>query len=204
MGNQSDTVSAHFARAAERFETSPISLQLAEMADKLTARLQTAANEHWLDFGAGTGVLSVPLARKVARVTALDTSAAMLARISEKQVANIETLNRDIFCGLSQRYNGIVSSMALHHVADTAGLLECMHANLLPGGQIALIDLYAEDGSFHGDNEGKGVKHLGFDPELLQKQARQAGFRDVELSEFFHIRHRNGRSYPLFLLRGCI
>ncbi|NLD13953.1 MAG: methyltransferase domain-containing protein [Gammaproteobacteria bacterium] len=202
MTARTSSVDDHFARAAENFDRSPISLQLASLADRLLQHLPVEDHQHWLDFGAGTGVLSVPLATRVAQVTALDTSAAMLDKVRSKQVANIVPLNQDIFCGLPCQFDGIVSSMALHHVADIPGLFACMQQCLLPGGRIALIDLFAEDGSFHGDNRGKGVKHLGFVPEHLLCHAREAGFEELALSEFFHIEHKNGRRYPLFLLTG--
>lgn len=195
-------VEQHFKRAAERFDSSPISVQLGELAQKLIPELVLDSQQHWLDFGAGTGVLSAPLAQLVQQVTALDTSAAMLEKLDSKGIANISSLNQDIFHGLPTQYHGVVSSMALHHVADIPALLTSLHDCLLPNGQIALIDLYAEDGSFHGDNKGKGVKHLGFVPGHLLTHATEAGFVDVQLREFFHIQHRNGNSYPLFLLQA--
>ena len=194
---------AHFARTAEGFEHSPVSKQLALLTNEVFPLLTLSKCQHWLDFGAGTGALSVPLAAHVGRVTALDTSAAMLAKLIEKNVANITTLERDIFCGLSETYDGVISSMALHHVADTPQLLSCMHQSLKTKGRLALVDLYREDGSFHGDNKAKGVVHLGFDPQQLLEQATKAGFKDLSYRQIFSIEHKNGRSYPLFLLLGC-
>ena len=152
---------AHFVRAAERFEHSPISQQLAALTDQVFPLLSLSKAQHWLDFGAGTGAVSVPLAAQVQQVTALDTSAAMLSKLIDKNIANIATLEQDIFCGLHDVYDGVISSMALHHVADIEKLLTCMHQCLHQGGQLALVDLYQEDGSFHGDNAGKGVVHFG-------------------------------------------
>ena len=68
-----------------------------------------------------------------------------------------------------------------------------------------LVDLYAEDGSFHGDKEtsaAKGVKHFGFVPEALQALAEQAGFFDIAFNHLHDMQHRNGRAYPLFLMAG--
>lgn len=192
----------HFTSAAERFDSSPISHQLSQMVHQLFAQLQLERNQHWLDFGAGTGLLSVPLARHVATVSALDTSAAMLEQLAEKNISNINCLNQDIAAGLPQQYHGVVSSMALHHVADIPQLFACLYDNLLPGGQLAIIDLYAEDGSFHGDNHSKGVKHLGFIAQHLIKHASEAGFDAPQQQEFAAITHRNGRDYPLFLLQA--
>ena len=203
MSEQPQTrADAHFSRTAERFESSPISLQLAALTDKVFPLLTLDKNQQWLDFGAGTGALSVPLAKQAGQVTALDTSAAMLAKLSEKKIENITTLEQDIFAGLRETYDGVISSMALHHVADTSRLLHCMHQCLKANGQLALIDLYSEDGSFHGDNVGKGVAHFGFDPQQLMAQAAEAGFNALSYREIFTIEHKNGRSYPLFLLLG--
>lgn len=195
-------VDEHFLRSAERFDHSPISQQLATLTHKVFPLLALDKNQHWLDFGAGTGALSVPLAAQVGQVTALDTSAAMLGKLIDKHVPNITTLEQDIFSGLSDIYDGVISSMALHHVAGIAELLKCMHGCLKENGQLALIDLYREDGSFHGDNKAKGVAHLGFEPQQLLEQAAVAGFKNLSYREVFSIEHKNGQRYPLFLLLG--
>lgn len=192
----------HFDTAARDWDQRPMSQQLAAVPERLLAQLPLQASDHVLDFGAGTGLLSVPIAPKVAQVTALDMSAAMLQVLDEKGLANISTLQQDIFAGLPGRYHAVVSCMALHHVADTAALLRAFADALHPGGRIALVDLYQEDGSFHGDNEAKGVQHFGFAPEALQALAEQAGLMDIAFSDILRLQHRNGRAYPLFLMTG--
>lgn len=192
----------HFDTAARDWDQRPLSQQLAAVPERLLAQLPLQASDHVLDFGAGTGLLSVPIAPKVAQVTALDMSAAMLQVLDEKGLANITTLQQDIFAGLPGRYHAVVSCMALHHVADTAALLRAFAAALHPGGRIALVDLYQEDGSFHGDNDAKGVQHFGFAPEALQALAEQAGLMDIAFSDILRLQHRNGRAYPLFLMTG--
>ena len=192
----------HFDTAARDWDQRPMSQQLAAVPERLLAQLPLQASDHVLDFGAGTGLLSVPIAPKVAQVTALDMSAAMLQVLEEKGLANITTLQQDIFAGLPGRYHAVVSCMALHHVADTAALLRAFAAALHPGGRIALVDLYQEDGSFHGDNDAKGVQHFGFAPEALQALAEQAGLMDIAFSDILRLQHRNGRAYPLFLMTG--
>jgi len=192
----------HFDTAARDWDQRPLSQQLAAVPERLLAQLPLRASDHVLDFGAGTGLLSAPIAPKVAQVTALDMSAAMLQVLDEKGFANITPLQQDIFAGLPGQYHAVVSCMALHHVADTAALLRAFAAALHSGGRIALVDLYQEDGSFHGDNQAKGVQHFGFAPEALQALAEQAGLMDIAFSEILRLQHSNGRGYPLFLMTG--
>lgn len=193
---------SHFDARARDWDARPMSQQLAQVAQRLLARVSFGPQAHVLDFGAGTGLLATAIAPQVARVTALDTSAGMLQVLQDKGVPNIDTLQQDVHAGLPDCYDAVVSCMALHHVADTAALLRALVAALKPGGRVALVDLYEEDGSFHGDNVGKGVHHLGFAPEVLLPQATQAGLAEVAMEEIAQVR-RGERAYPLFLLTGC-
>lgn len=194
--------SAHFDTAARDWDQRPMSQQLAAVAPRLLAQLPLSPTDHVLDFGAGTGLLATQIAPRVAQVTALDTSAAMLEVLRGKGHANITTHCGDIFAGLPGHYHAIVSCMALHHVADIGALMQVFADALHSGGRVALVDLYAEDGSFHGDNAAKGVQHLGFAPETLQALAEHAGLSDIAFCEIMRLQHRNGRDYPLFLMTG--
>ena len=196
------STATHFDASARQWDQRPMSQQLAPVAERLMAQVPLHADDQVLDFGAGTGLLSTAIAPQVAQVTALDTSAAMLQVLNEKGFANITTRQQDIFAGLPTRYHVVVSCMALHHVADTAALMQAFAKALHSGGRLALVDLYAEDGSFHGDNAAKGVQHFGFAPDRLQALAEKAGFTDITFSDILHVQHRNGRTYPLFLMTG--
>jgi len=146
---------SHFDTAARDWDQRPMSQQLAAVPPRLLAQLPLAPTDQVLDFGAGTGLLATQIAPRVAQVTALDMSGAMLQVLADKGFANITPHQGNIFDGLPGRYHAIVSCMALHHVADTAALMQAFASALHPGGRIALVDLYEEDGSFHGDNEAR-------------------------------------------------
>lgn len=191
-----------FDHRAAGWDTRPLSRQLAVVPERLLAAVPFAPTDTVLDFGAGTGLLATALAPRVAAVHALDTSAQMLKVLADKGFANIHTLHQDVFAGLSGRYQAVVSCMALHHVADIAALLRVFAAALAPQGHLALVDLYAEDGSFHGDNAAKGVQHFGFEPAWLRAQAEAAGFAAVRFSEIVSLRQKNGRDYPVFLMQA--
>ncbi|ETD69334.1 methyltransferase [Pelistega indica] len=192
----------HFNASAREWDKRHTSNQLAPLPQKLLSKVKFDKHMHVLDFGAGTGLLATAVAPLVEKVTALDTSTEMLKVLSEKGFANIETVEKDIFEGLPEKYDVIVSSMAMHHVKDTQGLFHAFANSLNPDGELALIDLFEEDGTFHGNNIAKGVQHFGFDPDKLSEYAEKAGFTHIQISEIHRLVRDNGRIYPQFLMQA--
>ena len=160
-----------------------------------------------MEFGAGTGLLSFFLKDLFAGITLMDTSAEMLkmaeAKLAEGDRGKIETLFFDLeksaFEG--KKFDIIFTQMVLHHISDVNALLQKFYDLLLPGGYIAIADLYTEDGSFH--DPGAEVHH-GFDPEDLASLLKTIGFKGIEHNQCFVIRKESGenttREYPVFLL----
>ena len=198
-------MTSSFDARAQTWDDDPRRRKLAEsifaaLAQAVPLRAEWTA----LDYGAGTGLLALALAARVRRVLAVDSSAGMLAVLAEKararRCANVETLHADFAQDPLPPgpFDLVASAMTLHHVADVAGLLRKFFALLAPGGRIALADLDAEDGSFHGANAA-GVHHLGFDRAALARQLAAAGFADVRVTDAAR-NEKNGRTYSVFLV----
>lgn len=136
-----------------------------------------------LDFGCGTGLVSMPFAPKVAKLTGVDTSAGMLTVFMEKARASgythVETLNRNLADGdeLPGTYDLIMSSMTFHHVADISVVINTLVKALNPGGKLCIADLDPDFGLFHSDNTG--VHHYGFEREMVMDKFRSAGLANV-------------------------
>jgi 2-polyprenyl-3-methyl-5-hydroxy-6-metoxy-1,4-benzoquinol methylase len=155
-----------------------------------------------MDFGAGTGLLASHVAPLVARVIAVDTSPSMLEALAQKQELRdvVEPRCHDILVEpLGERFDAVVSAMALHHVKDTGRLLGAFREHLKPGGQLALADLDTEDGSFHPPDT-EGVFHHGFDREDLRRELVAAGFEAVRFQTAVEVAREDGRTYPVFLV----
>jgi tRNA (cmo5U34)-methyltransferase len=161
-----------------------------------------------LDVGCGTGLLTLALHPHVRRVSGADTSQGMLdmleGKLREQHVDSVTTqlLRPENGYSPSGVYDLIVSSMALHHVADLASLFSHFHAHLRPGGQVALADLDREDGTFHAADV-TDVFHLGFDRHEFKALLGAAGFDELTDSTAC-LHRRNGRDYPVFLISGRV
>lgn len=194
----------HFEPRAADWEKN---LQRIENVDNIARamreRVRFARTMELMDFGSGTGLLLERIAPLVRKITAVDTSAAMNAQLERKRDAlpcDLEILEFDLLeARLDRRFDGIVSSMTIHHVQDVPALLRAFHGLLKDGGFIALADLDREDGSFHSD--AAGVFHAGFERAVLAEAARDAGFVDVETCTASVIRKPQG-DYPVLLLTG--
>jgi cyclopropane fatty-acyl-phospholipid synthase-like methyltransferase len=171
------------------------------VADAITRRCALESSMRLLDIGAGTGLLSRRLAPKVHTVMALDSSQKMLDQLRGRAGAeNVVPVHGDIMSyEPSEPFDGIVSSMTLHHIRDIPALFARLYDWLRPGAFVALADLAPEDGSFH-DRGNEGVYHFGFEKEPLEKAAKNAGFDEVDYRIVHTIEKATDRRYDVFLL----
>jgi len=165
--------------------------------------LDFTADMDVMDFGAGTGLIAGHLAPKVAYIAAVDISQAMLDRLAAKPElrGKVDTLCQDIMDHpLPQKFDVIVSAMAMHHVEDTDKLIESFAAHLKAGGRVALADLDHEDGTFHPAGT-TGVFHAGFKRDPLQQLLNKHGISDVQFVTAYAV-ERGDKVFPIFLVLG--
>lgn len=196
-----------FNSAARSWDSNDIHAQRSEaIATNLLARISVQPEMKALEFGAGTGILSFMLADRFNSITMMDSASEMVAVMQEKVDASpFKSLKPVLFDLTKQPYETeafdcVFSQMALHHVDDTQGILNRFFELLQKGGCLAIADLYAEDGSFHGEGfDG----HNGFDAVELEKKMKKAGFLNVQTETCFTMRKMtlNGpKDFPIFLM----
>ena len=195
-----------FDQEAATWDENPRRVRLAKaVAETIAQKVPLSGALEVLDFGCGTGLLTLKLLPSVGTITGADTSPGMLAVLRQKAMdQRLDTvasflLKPDDAYAIKGTYDLIVSSMTLHHVPDLGSLFRQFRAHLRPGGRVALADLDKEDGTFHGDAED--VFHLGFERSAIKTLLAAAGFVDLEDTTAFEVR-RNGRDYPVFLITG--
>jgi len=137
----------------------------------------------------------------VKKIVAVDNSPSMLLEFQSKCsefVCETEVIEKDLSVeSLERSFDGIISSMTIHHLEDILALFTKLYTMLEDGGFIAIADLDSEDGSFHSDNTG--VHHHGFDREVLQLIAEEAGFKNVKFDTASTI-NKPHRTFTVFLL----
>ena len=192
----------HFAHKSKSWDMSSRRVQNAKgIAELIVKNIKLDKSMEVMDFGAGTGLLSYFVAPFVKKIVAVDNSPSMLVEFENKCdefSCETEAIEKDLSSEtLEREFDGIISSMTIHHLEDTAALLSKLYAMLNVGGFVALADLDSEDGSFHSDNTG--VFHYGFDREALEVLAKEAGFKEIRFDLASTI-NKPHRYFTVFLM----
>lgn len=200
-----------FNSEAAQWDTPPRIKASKEIVSALINRI--TLNKTWdiMDFGCGTGLLTMQLSPQVKSVTAVDSSSGMLNilnnKISDGDVANIRTMQIDPDNGenLTGMYDLIISSMTLHHLKDIRFIIGEFYRILKNQGSLCIADLDLDKGQFHPDNTG--VFHFGFDRDELKKIFMESGFKNISVETATSITKPAGSSqiikqFSIFLISG--
>ncbi len=198
-----------FDKASAKWDEEPRRVKLSEeLAAAVAAEVGLGPDMDVLDYGCGTGLVTLRLQPFVRSVTGADTSRGMLDVLREKTrklgLPDVETvlLEPDASKSIPGLYHLVVSCMTLHHIADVESLLRDFRKILRLGGVLAIADLDKEDGSFHGD--AIPAAHAGFDRKEMAEMLENAGFGDVRDITAAVIEKVSAdgctREYPVFLM----
>lgn len=156
-----------------------------------------------VDFGCGTGVLTVEIARWARKVTAIDRSASALeqasARAERQGLENVTFLEADLakLPLATGKKDLVVISQSLHHVADPEAVLAEAARILKPSGRLVVLELMPHEETWV--RERLGHAHLGLAPDALQAQLALAGFKSIQFTPY----GRDGSSpFRVYLLTG--
>jgi ubiquinone/menaquinone biosynthesis C-methylase UbiE len=200
-----------FDKEATTWDEVPARIKLAnDIAAAISNEILLTSNMDVLDFGCGTGLLTLHLQPVVHSITGVDSSRGMIdvlkAKIDRRNLPNINTQFLDIEKGdvLEGTYHLIVSGMTLHHVKEIRPLLDQFYRILTPSGYLCVADLDLDDGQFHDSNDG--IYHFGFNRALLRKDYMEAGFDDIRDKTAAEVMKpdpdKGKRPFTVFLMTG--
>ena len=162
-----------FNHKAETFD-SPKNIFLANLVyQAIDKQLDLLSDKEILDFGGGTGLLTLPLAIQAKFVTLVDISEKMLGqarlKAERQEIKNIQFLEQDLLENpLEQGFDLIVVCRVLHHMPDLDAAFSLFHQHLREDGQLLLADFTKTEANHHG-----------FELAELEKQLIQHGFSSV-------------------------
>jgi len=147
--------------------------------------LAAFTHPQWIvgDLGCGTGQVSAALAPFVARVMAVDASAAMLqaARRRLQDCDNVE-LRRGELEALpidNDRLDAATLMLVLHHVPEPRrALLEVVRV-LKPGGHLVVVDMLPHDRESY--RQQMGHVWLGFGDAFTRDLMHESGFGEIKI-----------------------
>mgnify|MGYP000859973818 FL=1 len=173
----------HFNHRAESFD-SPKNQFLADLVNaEIKQQVSELSTKSILDFGGGTGLIALPLAKQAKSVTLVDIAEKMLeqARIKaeNQELQNLTFLCRDLLAEpLEETFGIIIVSRVLHHMPNLDSSLAMFKEHLSPGGQLFIADYTVPDGETHG-----------FVISELEEILKNHGFSDIQTQILYSSEH---------------
>ena len=173
----------HFNHRAESFD-SPKNQSLADLVNaEIKQQVSELSTKSILDFGGGTGLIALPLAKQAKSVTLVDIAEKMLeqARIKVKnqKLENLHLIQQDLLLKpLEQRFDLIIVSRVLHHMPHLDSSLAMFKEHLTLGGQLFIADYTVPDGENHG-----------FIISELEETLKNHGFSDIQTQILYSSDH---------------
>lgn len=191
-----------FAHKASMYETDGNRVSNVDnIAKAIIEAVDLKSTMHLMDFGSGTGLLLERISPHVRKITGIDISTSMNEQLLSKKgvlPCEVEVIEIDLESeSVEKEFDGIISSMTMHHVKDIESMFVKFYDALGDGGFLAISDLDKEDGTFH--TEDTGVHHFGFDRDVIASAAEKALFKSVNIINASVVAKPHG-AYPVFLL----
>ena len=164
----------HFNHKAESFD-SPKNIFIADLIrQEVEKQIVDFSDKRILDFGGGTGLVTLPLAAQSKSVMLVDISDKMLDRarlkVEKQAIDNVYLLQQDLLTNpLDQLFDIIVVSRVLHHMPNVEKTLAMFRNHLVEDGQLFIADFVKTD-----------VNHHGFHLADLEGKLSQSGFSSVK------------------------
>ena len=177
-----------FEQMAKRYDTE-FRIELAKVVVKeVRPILRNSKSLSLIDYGSGTGLVSLELSDLVDSILLVDSSKQMLevakAKISHKGITNATVLYSDFTQETTELKADIVlMSLVLLHIPDTKEILQGLFNILNSGGKLIIIDFDKNDKINHPK------VHNGFSHEELKKTLSEVGFKSIEIKTFYHGNH---------------
>jgi ubiquinone/menaquinone biosynthesis C-methylase UbiE len=173
-----------FEQLADKYDTAERKKSADIIVKRVRPELAGSTTASFIDYGSGTGLVSLALADLVESVLLVDSSGQMLeaaeAKISQRGLANCRVLHADFKKEIPEiKADIIFMSLVLLHIPDTDGMLRTLFRLVNNGGKLIIVDFDKNEKVHHP------AVHHGFSHSRLKKQLSGAGFISTDISTFY-------------------
>lgn len=174
-----------FEQMAKRYDTEE-RMELAKVIVKaVREELGDSKTKSLIDYGSGTGLVSLELSDIVDSILLVDSSEQMLevaqAKISHRGISNATVLYADFTRETPElKADIILMSLVLLHIPDTEKILQTLFSTLNDGGKLIIIDFDKNENINHPK------VHNGFAHEELRNKLAEVGFNSTKMKTFYH------------------
>ena len=142
-----------------------------------------------MEFGCGTGLISLNLKKKISEGLMVDSSSKMIKELEQKlvdqNITNIQTYTGDILeSDFDRKFDIIYSSMVMHHIKDFQSVIKKLVSYLKTNGKLIIVDLLPDNGEFHREHENFEGHH-GFTINEMVSALTEAGLKEVSGRKFY-------------------
>ncbi len=199
----SSVYEADFDRKAADWDDPAKVARAGLVADAIVGATSPTPATRLLEYGAGTGLVTEALGDRVGPALLADTSAGMRevmakkvadGRIPDARVIDLDLTDADAELP-DESFGLVVTVLTLHHVDELDRVLGRFAELLDHDGHLCVVDLDAEDGSFHGAGF---AGHHGFDRRAFADRLRSSDFDDVTVSDCGELTRDDG-TFSMFL-----
>ena len=181
----------YFDAVSASYDTDERMERAKAIADEIRLHLDGASKKSALEYGCGTGMVGFRLLDEFDSLMFVDSSQGMIEQVKRKLSDSGKSTGNAICCDFIAvppqdiAVDCVFTSLTLHHIRDTKAILTHFRSILNDGGKLLVIELTADDGSFHGEHPGFDG-YNGFEPSELARLAAEVGFKDVCVKTFFY------------------
>lgn len=152
---------------------------------KVRPLLQDHQTKNVLDYGSGSGLVSLELADLVNSVLLVDTSEQALQeaadKIASRGISNCTVLRSDFTQAFPDlKADVVLLSLVLLHIPNTQDILQKLFHVLPDGGQLIIVDFDKNERVSHPKI------HNGFVHDELKHLLTDVGFTTLSMETFYH------------------
>ncbi|MGX7204643.1 class I SAM-dependent methyltransferase [Enterococcus pingfangensis] len=169
-----------FEKMAQTYDTA----ERKQLAQIITKKIEPEFYGKVLDYGGGTGLVSLPLAEQADELLLVDPAEQMLAvaqhKINQQHLTNVRVLQADFTKETPElAVDTIVLSLVLLHIPDTKKILTELFELLPKGGKLLIVDFVKNSQVYHPK------VHNGFAESELSSLLKTIGFSQVSIQPFY-------------------